>query len=84
MLTSPRYLALKELSSVHGVGSVTARRLYDLGLRTVDDMRNYYGVDVDDDTDDMSSQMLEKMTEVQDDEVGIKAALRVYDDINTL
>ena len=36
---------------MYGIGPVTARRLYDNGLRTIDDLRNYYGVDEFEDAD---------------------------------
>ncbi len=84
IVTSPRYLAMKELVSVHGVGPVKARRLYDLGLRNVDDLRNYYGVDLNGDLEDTESQSLDDVEDKERDEIGIRAALRVYDDINTL
>jgi DNA polymerase mu len=35
--------------SVHGVGPATARKLYELGLRTTEDMERYYDVKLDDD-----------------------------------
>ena len=82
--TSIRFLALKELASVHGIGPLTARRLYDLGLRSVTDLRNYYGVDPDDESEDMESHTTEETPNSKENEVGIKAALRVYDDITTL
>ena len=33
------------LASVYGIGPSTARRLYALGLRTIDDLEAYYGVE---------------------------------------
>jgi DNA polymerase mu len=43
--SSSRFQALSELASTHGVGPVTARKLYDLGLRSIDDARMYYNVE---------------------------------------
>ena len=43
--SSPRFAALSALASVHGVGPVTARKLYDLGIRSIDDARMYYSVE---------------------------------------
>lgn len=42
---SERFDALTTFSTVYGIGPQTARRLYALGLRTVDDLEAYYGVD---------------------------------------
>lgn len=69
---------------MHGVGSQTARRLYDLGLRNVNDLRNYYGVDVNDESDEIESQSLDDVPNDKQNEKGIKYALRVYDEVNTL
>lgn len=35
---------------MHGVGPVTVRKLYDLGIRTLEDARVYYGVGKGSDT----------------------------------
>lgn len=43
--SSERFAALSLFSSVYGIGPTTARRLYALGLRTLDDLEVYYGVD---------------------------------------
>ena len=43
--SSPRFAALSALASVHGVGPVTARKLYDLGIRSIEDARVYYSVE---------------------------------------
>ena len=42
---SERFAALSVLASVYGIGPSTARRLYALGLRTIDDLEAYYGVE---------------------------------------
>ncbi|KLO18882.1 Nucleotidyltransferase [Schizopora paradoxa] len=82
--TSIRFRALKELTSVHGIGPLTARRLYDLGLRNITDLRNYYGVNPDNDSQDIESLTPDDIQDGKESEVGIKAVLRVYDDITTL
>lgn len=69
---------------MHGVGPQTARRLHDLGLRNVNDLRNYYGVDVNDESDEIESQSLDDVPNDKQNEKGIKYALKVYDDVNTL
>ncbi|ETW74868.1 hypothetical protein HETIRDRAFT_447115 [Heterobasidion irregulare TC 32-1] len=43
-LASPRFHALETLSTVYGIGATTARNLYALGLRTVEDLHKYYEV----------------------------------------
>ncbi|KAG5342625.1 hypothetical protein C0989_012130 [Termitomyces sp. Mn162] len=47
--SSARFLSLKAFASIHGVGSTTARHLYSIGLRTVEDMEQYYDVPIADD-----------------------------------
>ncbi|KAI0359237.1 Nucleotidyltransferase [Trametes cingulata] len=43
--TSERFQTLSLFSSIYGIGPNTARRLYNLGLRTLDDLEVYYGVE---------------------------------------
>lgn len=45
IMTSERFKTLTDFSSVYGIGPHTARRLFNLGLRTFDDLEVYYGVD---------------------------------------
>ena len=45
---SEEFKALSTFSSVHGVGPATSRKLWDLGLRTTEDMERYYDVRRDD------------------------------------
>ncbi|PIL32799.1 hypothetical protein GSI_04916 [Ganoderma sinense ZZ0214-1] len=42
---SERFQALSLFASVYGIGPTTARRLYNLNLRTLDDLEIYYGVE---------------------------------------
>ncbi|KAL7277561.1 hypothetical protein ACG7TL_008484 [Trametes sanguinea] len=42
---SERFQALSLFSSIYGIGPNAARRLYNLGLRTLDDLEVYYGVE---------------------------------------
>jgi DNA polymerase IV len=46
-LASTRYKALTELSTIYGIGPVTARLLYARGVRTIDDLCRWYDVDPD-------------------------------------
>ncbi|KAI9455651.1 Nucleotidyltransferase [Russula earlei] len=43
---SERFAALSLFSTIHGIGPVTARRLYDRGLRSLRDLEAYYEVDM--------------------------------------
>ncbi len=43
--SSERFQALSLFSSIYGIGPSTAQRLYNLGLRTLDDLEIYYGVE---------------------------------------
>ncbi|GLB37723.1 putative DNA polymerase mu [Lyophyllum shimeji] len=43
-----RFQSLKAFTTIHGVGASTARTLYSIGLRTLEDMERYYDVPVDD------------------------------------
>ncbi|THH11824.1 hypothetical protein EW146_g7907 [Bondarzewia mesenterica] len=45
-LNSPRFHALTAFSSIYGIGPVTARSLYALNLRTIEDLEKYYEVDI--------------------------------------
>uniref|UniRef100_A0A8H8CNG3 DNA-directed DNA polymerase n=1 Tax=Psilocybe cubensis TaxID=181762 RepID=A0A8H8CNG3_PSICU len=44
---SERYQALSEFATVYGIGPSNARKLYDLGLRNMDDLERYYDVTAD-------------------------------------
>ena len=44
-----RFQALSAFNSIHGVGPTTARHLYSVGLRTLEDMDRYYDVPTDSD-----------------------------------
>ncbi|KAF8070730.1 DNA polymerase mu [Lyophyllum atratum] len=46
---SERFQSLKAFTTIHGVGPTTARMLYSIGLRTLEDMERYYDVPVGDD-----------------------------------
>ena len=61
---------------MYGIGPVTARRLYDNGLRTIDDLRNYYGVDEFED-DDLSDSKIEA-----DESNDVKVGLSIYKDVS--
>ena len=43
--SSERFKTLTDFSSIYGIGPHTARRLFDLNLRTFQDLEVYYAVD---------------------------------------
>lgn len=44
ILGDPRFQSLSAFMTIHGIGPHTARRLYDLGLRTLEELERYYEV----------------------------------------
>ncbi|KAG1781945.1 hypothetical protein EV702DRAFT_1068193 [Suillus placidus] len=44
MLADLRFQSLSAFITIHGIGPHTARRLYDLGLRTLEELERYYEV----------------------------------------
>ncbi|KAG1746475.1 hypothetical protein EDB19DRAFT_1689817 [Suillus lakei] len=44
LLADPRFQSLSTFVTIHGIGPYTARRLYDLGLRTLEELERYYEV----------------------------------------
>jgi hypothetical protein len=44
ILGDPRFQSLSAFITIHGIGPHTARRLYDLGFRTLEELERYYEV----------------------------------------
>lgn len=44
ILSSDRFVTLSTFTTIHGIGPHTARKLYSLGLRTVEELERYYEV----------------------------------------
>jgi DNA polymerase mu len=44
ILADPRFQSLSTFITIYGIGPHTARRLYDLGLRTLEELERYYEV----------------------------------------
>lgn len=40
---SPRFQSLSAFTVIYGIGPHTARKLYAQGMRTIDDLKDYYG-----------------------------------------
>ena len=68
---SERFLSLSLFASIYGIGPVTARKLYDRGLRSLRDLEAYYEVD--------TGTMLTENSESTDMDIYI--ALRLRDDL---
>lgn len=45
ILASERFISLSAFTTVYGIGPHTARNLYARGLRTLDDLDAFYGLD---------------------------------------
>jgi hypothetical protein len=43
-LAESRFQSLSAFNTIHGIGPHTARHLYDLGLRTLEELERYYEV----------------------------------------
>ena len=89
---SERFTVLSLFTSIYGIGPTSARRLYNLGLRSLDDLEIYYGVERE--TIRNGREVLEQEQEVskftkgkrttEDDELGdswIRIALGLRDDL---
>ena len=70
-----RYQSLVEFSSVYGIGPTNARRLYDLGLRTIKHVEQYY--EADEGELDNGLEGIEDGTETRRLDMSIKVALRL-------
>lgn len=70
MRESERFQALSLFTTVHGIGSTTARTLYDRGLRSFRDLEAYYEVDT-------GSTPVESS---ESTDMNIRIALRLRDD----
>lgn len=44
VLSSARFLSLSAFNDIHGIGPHTARHLYNIGLRTFEDLEKYYEI----------------------------------------
>jgi hypothetical protein len=79
ILATIRYHSLVDFSSVYGIGPTNARKLYDLGLRTIDDLERYYEVDEGD--FNLGPEEIDNGMETQRLDMSIKVALRLRPDM---
>ncbi|KAF8435028.1 DNA polymerase mu [Boletus edulis BED1] len=70
-LSSTRFLSLSAFNSIHGIGPHTARHLYTLGLRSIEDLEKYYEVTI---THEGTSSQFEVGTS---NEIGVDKSIRV-------
>ncbi|KIJ65936.1 hypothetical protein HYDPIDRAFT_174727 [Hydnomerulius pinastri MD-312] len=84
ILASTRFSSLSAFNTIHGIGPHTARRLYSLGLRTIEELERYYeitpGV-----TDEDTLSLLEANNSVNEEaaaEISIKVALALRHDFS--
>jgi Fingers domain of DNA polymerase lambda len=68
---SERFISLSLISSVYGIGPVTARKLYDLGLRTMRDVEAYYEVNTG----------FTPVEQTNSAEMDVRIALELHDDL---
>lgn len=74
-----RYHSLVDFASVYGIGPTNARKLYDLGLRTIDDLERYY--EAHEGELNLGLDGIDAETETQRQDMTIKAALRLREDM---
>ncbi|KAF9243165.1 hypothetical protein BU15DRAFT_86558 [Melanogaster broomeanus] len=79
----PRFLSLSAFNTIHGIGPHTARRLYSLGLRTIEELERYYEV-MPGVTDEETLSLLESSSTKNEaiPEKDIKIALALRHDLN--
>ena len=72
-LSSTRFLTLSAFNTIHGIGPHTARRLYSLGLRTVEDLEKYYEVTPRVTHEGIQAQLQESHSK----EVGVERSIQI-------
>lgn len=82
---SQRFQSLSAFSSVYGVGPATARKLYDDGLRTIDDMKRYYDVQEDTEVPQLGANSVtnDLIRKDQIPNLSTKVGLALYEDLET-
>ncbi|KAJ3565560.1 hypothetical protein NP233_g7552 [Leucocoprinus birnbaumii] len=95
-LQSERYQSLALFTTIYGIGASTARQLYEIGLRTIEDVERYYNVQPGIDVNDIevpdsqlftpNGQPLPRSNVKNDGKIppiSIKVALALRNDFNT-
>lgn len=85
--SSERFLSLSSFSAIYGIGPNTARRLYALGLRSIEDLEVYYGVEPEETEESQLVELEHKETFGKQSDTGlgetwIKIALGLRTDLD--
>jgi DNA polymerase mu len=82
ILADPRFHSLSAFNTIHGIGPHTARRLYDIGLRTLEELERYYEV-IPGVSDEETISLLEVSTDMETAvEKTIKVGLALRHDLS--
>lgn len=83
ILSSDRFVTLSTFTTIHGIGPHTARKLYSLGLRTVEELERYYEVIPGIAAEDTWSHFEAGTTRSEEatEEITIKVALALRQDL---
>ncbi|KAF8528055.1 Nucleotidyltransferase [Hysterangium stoloniferum] len=73
---SSRYRSLNEFMRIHGIGAFTARKLYDEGCRTLEDLDRRYGAEL--------GKTEEDQPVIEGETAGIRTALELRDSLSVL
>ncbi|KAF8161313.1 hypothetical protein B0H34DRAFT_840472 [Crassisporium funariophilum] len=84
MSASERYQSLSLFATIYGIGPANARKLYDLGLRTVEDLERYYDVPPGTDISSLEAELvtpngrkIESKDKLPDMSIKVALALRL-------
>src|SRR5271154_1540753 len=84
---SERFQALSVFATIYGIGPSTARKLYDLGLRTIEDLERYYDVPSGADIASLEAQLVTpngaKIASDKLPDMSIKVALALREELDT-
>ncbi|KAI6148381.1 hypothetical protein BKA82DRAFT_4136271 [Pisolithus tinctorius] len=86
ILSSPRFQSLSAFTAIYGIGPHTARKLYALGLRTLEELDRYYEVTPGDASTEAPSHVAsdKHYTEEVEAEISIKVGLALRHDFGQL
>lgn len=84
---SERFQSLSTFVTIYGIGPSTARNLYDIGLRSINDLERYYDVQPGADIASLEAHLLtpngEKITANKLPDMSIKVALALREELDT-
>ncbi|KAL4079258.1 hypothetical protein J3A83DRAFT_4356177 [Scleroderma citrinum] len=83
ILSSARFVSLTAFTSIHGIGPHSARKLYSLGLRTLEELERYYEVVPGVTTEETLSHVGADTPHTEEtEEISIKVALALRHDLS--